>query len=119
MEIIRNAKVQEITGNGKAEILLLDTGTALNIQGVFVAIGMIPQTEAVKNLVALDESGYIKAGEGRGGIGSGIFRGGDVRTKELRQIITAAADGSKCSEFSNTIYHQKVKTTQSEYRVEK
>ena len=76
VEIIRNAKVQEITGNGKAEILLLlDTGTALDIQGVFVAIGMIPQTEAVKTLVALDESGYIKAGEDRGDIGSRIFRG--------------------------------------------
>ena len=97
VEIIRNAKVQEITGDGKAEILLLDTGAALNIQGVFVAIGMIPQTEAVKNLVELDESGYIKAGED--GITSepGFFVAGDVRTKELRQIITAAADGANAA----------------------
>mgnify|MGYP002598382425 CR=1 FL=1 len=94
VEIIRNAKVQEITGNGKVEILLLDTGTALNIQGVFVAIGMIPQTEAVKSLVALDESGYIKAGEDGVTSVPGFFVAGDVRTKELRQIITAAADGA-------------------------
>ena len=97
VEIIRNAKVQEITGNGKAEILLLDTGTALNIQGVFVAIGMIPQTEAVKNLVALDESGYIKAGEDGVASVPGFFVAGDVRTKELRQIITAAADGANAA----------------------
>ena len=97
VEIIRNAKVQEITGNGKAEILLLDTGTALDIQGVFVAIGMIPQTEAVKNLVALDESGYIKAGEDGVTSVPGFFVAGDVRTKELRQIITAAADGANAA----------------------
>ena len=97
VEIIRNAKVQEITGNGKVEILLLDTGTALNIQGVFVAIGMIPQTEAVKNLVALDESGYIKADEDGVTLVPGFFVAGDVRTKELRQIITAAADGANAA----------------------
>ena len=97
VEIIRNAKVQEITGNGKVEILLLDTGTALNIQGVFVAIGMIPQTEAVKKLVALDESGYIKAGEDGVTLVPGFFVAGDVRTKELRQIITAAADGANAA----------------------
>lgn len=97
VEIIRNAKVQEITGNGKVEILLLDTGTALDIQGVFVAIGMIPQIEAVKNLVALDESGYIKAGEDGVTSVPGFFVAGDVRTKELRQIITAAADGANAA----------------------
>lgn len=97
VEIIRNAKVQEITGNGKAEILLLDTGTVLNIQGVFVAIGMIPQTEAVKDLVALDENGYIKAGEDGVTSVPGFFAAGDVRTKELRQIITAAADGANAA----------------------
>lgn len=91
----------------------MDTGTVLNIQGVFVAIGMIPQTEAVKDLVALDENGYIKAGEDGVTSVPGFFAAGDVRTKELRQIITAAADGCKCSELSNTIYHQKVKTIQS------
>ncbi|MFR5704038.1 MAG: hypothetical protein ACLUD0_20725 [Eubacterium ramulus] len=51
--MIRNAKVQEIVGEKKAEKLLLDTGVTLEIQGIFVAIGMIPQTEAVKDLVTL------------------------------------------------------------------
>ena len=62
-----------------------------------MAIGMIPQTEAVKNLVALDESGYIKAGEDGVTLVPGFFVAGDVRTKELRQIITAAADGANAA----------------------
>ena len=58
---------------------------------------MIPQTAPVKDLVALDESGYIKAGED--GITSepGFYVAGDVRAKELRQIITAAADGANAA----------------------
>ena len=97
VEIIRNAKVQEITGEKKTEKLLLDTGAILEIQGVFAAIGMIPQTETVKDLVALDESGYIKAGEDGITSEDGFFVAGDVRTKELRQIITAAADGANAA----------------------
>ena len=59
-----------------------------------MAIGMIPQTEAVKDLVALDENGYIKAGEDGVTSVPGFFAAGDVRTKKLRQIVTAAADGA-------------------------
>ena len=97
VEIIRKANVAEIAGDGKVESLLLDTGAKLNVQGVFAAVGMLPQTEPVRNLVELDESGYIKAGED--GITSepGFFVAGDVRTKELRQIITAAADGANAA----------------------
>ncbi len=97
VEITRKANVAEITGDGKVESLLLDTGAKLNVQGIFVAVGMIPQTAPVKDLVALDESGYIKAGED--GITSepGFYVAGDVRTKELRQIITAAADGANAA----------------------
>ena len=97
VEIIRNAKVQEITGEKRVESLLLDTGKVLDIQGIFVAIGMIPQTEAVKDIVALDENGYIKAGEDGITSEKGFFVAGDVRTKELRQIITAAADGANAA----------------------
>ena len=90
-------KYRKSYGEKKAEKLLLDTGVTLEIQGIFVAIGMIPQTEAVKDLVTLDESGYIKAGEDGITSESGFFVAGDVRTKELRQIITAAADGANAA----------------------
>ena len=63
VEIIRNANVQEIKGTKKVETVLLDTGASLEVQGVFVAVGMIPQTEKLKDLVELDENGYVKAGE--------------------------------------------------------
>ena len=94
VEIIRNANVQEIKGTKKVETVLLDTGASLEVQGVFVAVGMIPQTEKLKDLVELDENGYVKAGEDGMTSKPGFFVAGDVRAKKLRQIFTAAADGA-------------------------
>ena len=62
--------------------------------GVFVSIGRIPATELVADQLALDESGYILAGESTATSLPGVYAVGDVRTKQLRQIITAAADGA-------------------------
>ena len=98
MEIIRNANVKEITGTKKVENILLDTGKSLDVQGVFVAVGMIPQTESLKDFVELDKSGYIKADEDGITSKAGFFSAGDVRTKKLRQIITAAADGANAAD---------------------
>ena len=98
VEIIRNANVKEITGTKKVENILLDTGKSLDVQGVFVAVGMIPQTESLKDFVELDKSGYIKADEDRITSKAGFFAAGDVRTKKLRQIITAAADGANAAD---------------------
>ena len=68
----------------------------LDVDGVFIAVGTVPDTGFVKGLVELDAYGYIKAGEdGRTSV-PGIYAAGDIRTKELRQIITAAADGANC-----------------------
>ena len=64
------------------------------VSGLFVAIGQLPQNEAYKNIVELDEYGYIKAGEDCRTSRAGIFAAGDCRTKELRQLVTAAADGA-------------------------
>jgi thioredoxin reductase (NADPH) len=66
----------------------------LTTDGVFVAIGITPNTKLVENVVRLDEAGYVVAGEE--GITSvpGIFAAGDIRTKKLRQVVTAAADGA-------------------------
>lgn len=57
MQMSRKSKEQ------KVETVLLDTGASLEVQGVFVAVGMIPQTEKLKDLVELDENGYVKAGK--------------------------------------------------------
>ena len=66
----------------------------LAVDGVFIAVGMRPDTEAFRDAVACDGQGYIIAGEDCVTGTDGIFAAGDVRTKQVRQIITAAADGA-------------------------
>lgn len=96
---IWNSVVTEITGEDKVEsIKLQNTSTneeqELSVDGVFVAVGILPNTELFQGILALDENGYIQAGEDGKTSVSGIFAAGDVRTKPLRQIITAASDGA-------------------------
>lgn len=62
--------------------------------GVFVSIGRSPNTELLKGQVSLDAQGYVSAGESCRTNIPGVFAVGDVRTKALRQIVTAAADGA-------------------------
>ena len=67
---------------------------ALSVDGIFIAVGMLPNSGLAAGKVELDETGYIKAGENCETNVTGIFAAGDVRTKKLRQIVTAAADGA-------------------------
>lgn len=69
----------------------------LETDGVFVAVGTVPNTEAVKGAVSLDSGGYIIAGEDCKTTAEGFFAAGDVRTKKVRQVITAAADGANAA----------------------
>lgn len=92
-------EIKEINGENKVENILLyqnQTGENVNldVSGVFIAIGMEPQSEFLNGVVELDKAGYIKAGEDCRTSVSGIYAAGDVRTKSLRQIITAVADGA-------------------------
>ena len=66
----------------------------LSINGIFIAVGMEPVSKFVKDLVKLDENGYIEASEEGITSKKGIFVAGDVRTKSLRQVITAVSDGA-------------------------
>ena len=68
--------------------------TVLSVQGVFVAIGQMPDNQAFADLIELDKSGYIQAGEDCVTSAPGIFTAGDCRTKKIRQLTTAAADGA-------------------------
>ena len=67
-------------------------------EAVFVAIGRIPNTKFVKDLVDLNSEGYIVAGEDCKTSCSGVFVAGDCRTKQVRQLVTAAGDGSVAAE---------------------
>lgn len=98
IEIIWDTVVEEIQGDGQVSGLKLknkktEEESVLEVQGVFIAVGITPNSEAFQGLVEM-EQGYLVAGEdGRTSV-PGIFAAGDVRTKQLRQIITAAADGA-------------------------
>ncbi len=100
VEIIWDSVVEEIKGEDEVEGLKIKnvkTGeqSELTLQGVFIAVGMIPNTEAfVGSSLDLDATGYIKAGEDCTTNVPGVFAAGDVRTKSLRQIVTAVADGA-------------------------
>ena len=66
----------------------------LAVSGVFIAVGIRPDSEILEGLAESDEKGYIKAGEDTTTSCPGIYAAGDVRTKGLRQIVTAVADGA-------------------------
>ncbi len=98
IQILWDTVVEEIQGEMKVESLKLKnkkTGedTRLPVQGVFIAVGITPNSQVFEGLVDM-EQGYIKAGEDTRTSVPGIFAAGDVRTKPLRQIVTAAADGA-------------------------
>jgi hypothetical protein len=65
----------------------------LKLDGLFVAVGYLPNTAPFRSAVELDEYGFVVAGEDCRTSAEGIFAAGDCRTKEVRQLTTAAADG--------------------------
>lgn len=96
--------VKEIIGKNSLEGMVVEnvkTKETSNIlaDGVFVSIGRIPSTELVKNQLNLDDSGYIIATENTMTNKDGVFAVGDVRTKPLRQVVTAVGDGA------NAVYY--------------
>ena len=98
VEIIWDSVVDAIVGEDKVESIAVSnvkTGEKKNLelQGVFVAVGISPNSRMFEGLVEMD-GGYIKAGEDCVTSCPGIFAAGDVRTKGLRQIVTAVADGA-------------------------
>lgn len=99
IEILWDTVPEEIKGEQQVEALSLSNKktketSEISVQGVFVAVGIEPNTELFSGILDMDESGYIKAGEEGVTSMPGVFAAGDVRTKQLRQIITAAADGA-------------------------
>lgn len=109
VELVLNETVTEIYGEKKPTGIKLKSGRELAIDGVFVAYGSVPQSELIKNLVQLDERGYVVAGEdgityaaikkadADRRIQPGLYVAGDVRTKTLRQVVTAVSDGANAA----------------------
>ena len=101
IEFVWNSETAAIEGNGQVEALRLGqtkTGEErrLDVDGVFIAVGIAPESELYAGQLELDEQGYIRADESGQTSVPGVFAAGDVRTKALRQILTAASDGANC-----------------------
>ena len=105
VDIIYNSVVTEIKGDGLVEgMTIKNTETEETTEfeaaeedgtfGVFVFIGYIPESDIYEELVDLDEWGYVESDEAMKTSVPGVFVAGDIRPKDLRQVITAAGDGA-------------------------
>ena len=98
--ILAPAVINEVKGENKVSGIVLSDGSEIECQGLFVAVGMEPQTELLKGFVTLDKTGYVVADETGKTSVDGFFVAGDVRAKALRQVVTAAADGANAAVFA-------------------
>lgn len=98
VEIILGVTVDSFVGDNELEGIVIKNSAGgtrkLELDGLFVAIGLIPQNEAFKNVVKLDGRGYAEVDESCETETKGIFVAGDCRMKKIRQVTTAAADGA-------------------------
>ena len=110
IRILWDSEVAELLGDevlSEVKIRNLKTGEVqlLEAQGLFVSIGRKPATDLVKDQLTLDGAGYIMAGEDTKTNIPGVYAVGDVRTKELRQIVTAVADGAMAAHMAEQERH--------------
>ena len=99
VEIILGTIVKALEGGEKLTGITVQSKadgktSSITVDGVFVAIGQVPENKAFEKLVELDERGYIKSGEDTLTKTEGVFAAGDCRTKAIRQIVTATGDGA-------------------------
>ncbi|MDO5547923.1 MAG: thioredoxin-disulfide reductase [Eubacteriales bacterium] len=99
IQLVTNAVPEEIQGKDSVTgVRILQQGTEriLKADGVFVAVGIRPNTGLLQGVAKLDAQGYICAGEDGITSAPGLFAAGDARAKPLRQVVTAVADGANC-----------------------
>ena len=100
IECVMESRVTALIGEKKLTELevtnLAGEKRTLLTDGLFVAIGMEPHNEVFRDLADLDEAGYVIAGENCKTRTPGVYAAGDCRTKTVRQLTTAAADGTVC-----------------------
>lgn len=99
VEMVWDSVVERIEGEDEVNGVLVynkktEKKETLKVDGVFVAVGTVPESSLVKGLVEMDGSGAVVADETGVTSAPGLFVAGDARTKQLRQIITAASDGA-------------------------
>lgn len=112
--LIWNTVVDKIEGEKSVESLLLrntkdNTNSSLKVDGIFIYVGLKPNTGWLKNVLPLHEQGFIETNDRMETTLSGVFAAGDVRHKLLRQIATAVGDGSTAA-FAAEKYLESIKT---------
>ena len=103
VEVCWDSVVESINGDGQVSSLTMlhkpsGERRELPLQGVFIAVGIKPNSESFISNIASDEKGYLIAGEDCTTSMPGVFAAGDIRTKKLRQIVAAVADGANAVE---------------------
>ena len=88
-KLIANKKLEQIEVTNKEGIV-----STLDVDGIFIAVGRVPENQNFAKLINLNEAGYVVAGEDCQTNVPGIFVAGDNRVKEIRQLVTATADGA-------------------------
>jgi len=99
VELVLSHVVTEIEGENKVTSITVEncndsSAHKIALDGVFIAVGTVPNTTLLKEQLPLDEQGYIVTDEAMKTVLDGVFAAGDVRQKLLRQVITAASDGA-------------------------
>ncbi|MBR2710238.1 thioredoxin-disulfide reductase [Candidatus Saccharibacteria bacterium] len=98
IQFVLNSNVTKLNAGNKLESIEVASTDGkvrtIEIDGLFVAIGRIPESKAFANLIKLDDAGYIEADEKCHTNVDGIFVAGDSRTKDVRQLVTATSDGA-------------------------
>ena len=114
VEFIYNSNVTKLISDKRLRAIEVTNNLdgsvrTVELNGLFVAVGRIPENRNFANLIKLDDAGYVEAGEDCHTSCDGIFVAGDNRTKTLRQLVTAAADGAMAAteavKYINNCYH--------------
>ncbi|MGC4115820.1 MAG: thioredoxin-disulfide reductase [Myxococcales bacterium] len=117
IKVLWNSEPRGFHGEKSLEVLKIENvqtheTTELKTDGVFIFVGMVPQTELIKDLVPLNAWGYAETNEEMGTPVPGLYVAGDVRSKKFRQITTAVADGTIAALAAQKYVREKEKEPQ-------
>ncbi len=93
VEFVLNSQITSLVGNDKLEKIIINNDCELNVDGLFIAIGQVPETNNFTDILNLDDGGYVISNDMKTDI-PGLYVCGDVRSKSLRQLTTAISDGA-------------------------
>ena len=94
VEVIYNSNITKLLGEEKLTAIEINNEKEINIDGLFIAVGRVPENEKFASIINVDEKGYIIADEDCHTNIEGIYVAGDNRTKSVRQLTTAVSDGT-------------------------